>query len=89
MPKRPCAPPSADAEAGDHLVEHEQRAVPRCTRSRSPSRKPAAGGDETHVRGDRLDEDRRDVGAVLGERGVERGEVVVRHDDRVGDRARR
>ena len=61
----------------------------RVQRSRSASRNPARGGDEPHVRGDRLDEDRRDVGTVLGERGVERGDVVVGHDDRVGDGAAR
>ena len=79
----------ADAEAGDHLVEHEQRAVRGAALAQRRRGSRRRGGDEAHVGGDRLDEDRREVGAVLGERGVERGEVVVGHDDRVGDRARR
>ena len=86
MPNRPCAPAEPDAEAGDDLVEHEERAGARAALAQA-GEEPGAGRDESHVRGDRLDEDRREVGAVLGERGVERGEVVVRHDDRVGDGA--
>ena len=89
MSKRPCAPPGPTRKPGDHLVEHEQRAVLGAARARRCSRKPVSGGDEAHVRGDRLHEHRGELGAVLGERGVERGEVVVRDDDRVGDRARR
>ncbi len=56
-------------------------------RRRSAGEEPGVGGDEPHVRGDRLDEDGRDVGAVLGEHGVEGVVVVERDDDRVGDGA--
>ena len=89
MPTRPCAPAGPSAEAGDHLVEDEQRARARCSGARSPARKPSAGRDEAHVGGDRLDEHRGEVGAVAVERRVERGVVVVGDDDGVGDRARR
>ena len=89
MPKRACAPPSADPEAGDHLVEHEQRAVrvhalaqpveeTRRGRRRGPcSRRPARRAP------------RRSRRRARRSTRVERGEVVVGHDDRVGDRARR
>ena len=83
IPNHACAPPRADAEPGDHLVEDEQRAgagapVPEVVEE------AGRGGDEAHVGGDRLDEDRREV--VLGEGGIDRGDVVVGHDDGVGHR---
>ncbi len=56
-------------------------------RRRRPARKPSAGGDQAHVGGDRLDEHRRELGAVAVERVVERGVVVVGDDDGVGHRA--
>ena len=79
----------ADAEAGDHLVEHEQRAGARAALAQRRRGSRRIGRDEPHVGGDRLDEDRGEVVAVRGERHVERVEVVVRHDDRVGDGAGR
>ena len=44
--------------------------------ARRPSRKPGAGGDQAHVRGDGFDDHRRDVIADLGH-------DVVGHDQRV------
>ena len=55
---------AGDAEAGDHLVEDEQRAARVAER---PQRLEEAGRrrDDAHVAGDRLDEDRREPLAVL------------------------
>ena len=88
MPKRACAPPSPTRKPV--ITSSNTSSAPwRVARSRSAVEESGGGRDEAHVRGDRLDEDRRGLRAVLGERRVERGEVVVRHDDRVGDGARR
>ena len=61
----------------------------RVQRSRSRSRKPALGRNQTHVGGDRLHDHRREVGAERVERVLERGVVVERHHDGVGDGRRR
>ena len=75
-----------DAEAGDHLVEDEQRAA-RVAQAAQRLEEARRGRDDAHVRRDRLDDHRRDPLAVLDER-LRRGvEVVVRDDDRVGRRA--
>ena len=77
-----------DPEARDHLVEHEQGTVVR----RAPAQRleeADVGRDEAHVRGDRFDQDRGGLRAVLVQGRVERVDVVVRHDDGVRDRAGR
>ena len=58
----------ADAEAGDHLVEDEERAVRACTGGAGRRGSRRVGRDEAHVGGDRLDEHRGEVGAVLRRR---------------------
>ena len=55
-----------DAESRDDLVAHQQRAVLRAPLAQA-GEEAVGRGDETHVGGDRLDEDRGDVGAVLGQ----------------------
>ena len=72
-----------DAEAGDHLVEDEQRAA---RRRRAPQRLEEARRrrDDAHVPGDRLDEDRRQPLAVALDRRGGGVDVVVGRDDRVG-----
>ena len=81
-------PAARDAEAGDHLVEDEQRPARVAQR---PQRLEEAGGrrDDAHVAGDRLDEDRSEPFAVLGDRGRDRVDVVVGEHDRVAGDARR
>ncbi len=69
-------PTRADPEAGDHLVEDEERAdtVARCPKS---GEKPGRRCHDAHVRRDRLDDDRSDAFVEVGH------DVVGRHD-RVG-----
>ena len=78
----------AEPEPGDDLVEDEAARRARRSDAARCSRKPGSGRDEAHVGGDRLDEHGGELVTVGVERGVERGDVVVRDDDRVGDRAR-
>ena len=54
------APPYADPEAGDHLVEEEQRAVLVAERA-EPFEEPRLRRHDAHVRGDGLDHDDRDL----------------------------
>ncbi len=73
---------AGDAEAGHHLVDDEERAV----RLRDPGEggvEAVARRDDAHVRGRGLGDDDGDLVAVLGERGLDRGDVVVRQHDRV------
>ena len=73
------APPQAEAEPGDDLVEDQQRAG-RVARGPQPFEEPGRRRDEAHVGGDRLDDHRGDVVVDLGH------DVVGRHDG-VGHRA--
>ncbi len=75
---------AGDAKAGDHLVEHEQRARDVAERAQ---RLQEAGlrRDAAHVAGHRLDEDRREVLAVALDRRCRKIDVVVVDDDGVGD----
>ena len=75
------APPGADAEPGDHLVEHEQGADPVALGAQT-GEEPGLRRDDAHVRGDRLDEDG-------GHAFVEGRYLVVGHDERLGDGAGR
>ncbi len=91
-PKRACAPPRAAREAGDHLVEDEQRPGGVAERAQ---RLEEAGlrRDAAHVPRHRLDEHRRQLVVVAGDGLADRGEiVVVDHDrpchDRGGDAGR-
>ena len=54
---------AGDAEAGDHLVEDEQRARGVAERAQRLE-EPGLRRDAAHVPGDRLDEDRGEVLAV-------------------------
>ena len=78
---------AGDAEAGDHLVEDEQRAA---RVAQHPQRLEEAGSrrDDAHVAGDRLDEDRGEPLAVLGHGRRNGVDVVERQHDRVGGDAR-
>ena len=67
-----------EAEPGDHLVEDQQRADPVALGAQAVE-EPGLRGDDAHVGGDRLDDDG-------GDRLVELGHPVVRHDERLGDR---
>ena len=69
----------AEPEPGDHLVEHQQRADSIALGAQA-LQKPVDRCDDSHVRGDRLDDDRGDLL-------VELRNDVVRHDHRVGHRA--
>ena len=70
-----------EPEPGDHLVEDQQRADPVALGPQALE-EPGLRGDDAHVGGDRLDDHGGDVV-------VERGHLVVRHDERLGDRAGR
>ena len=67
-----------DAEAGDHLVEDEQRAVAGAEVAQA-SEKARRGRDHTHVAGHWLHDERRDTPGMGFERGLDRREVVERH----------
>ena len=87
MPKRACAPPSATRKPV--MTSSNTSSAPCCVHSDAERvEKTRRGRDEAHVRGDRFDEHGRDLGAGSSKTRVERGDVVVRHDDRVGDRSR-
>ena len=66
-----------ETEPGDHLVEDQERAD-AVALGAQPLEESGRRGDDTHVRGDRLDDDRGDLL-------VEFGHHVVGRDDRVGD----
>ena len=76
MPLRLLRAAVGDAEPGDHLVEHEQRADAVALGAQALE-EAVVGRDEAHVGGDRLDDDAR--GVV-----VELGHLVVGRDDGVG-----
>ncbi len=71
-----------DAEAGHDLVDDEQRAV-RLRDAREPGVEARQRRDHAHVGGGGLGDDGGDVVAVRGERGLDRGEVVVGQHDRL------
>src|SRR5262249_16274747 len=68
----------------DHLVEHEERAG-GATAFLEPLQESVDRCDQTHVRGDWLDEQRRDVGPVAVEGLVDCAVVVERHHHGVSD----
>ena len=63
---------AGDPEPGDHLVEDQERAVLVAEQS-EPFEVPVVGRHDAHVRGDRLDDERRDGSFVRIE---ERGDLV-------------
>ena len=65
-----------DAEAGDDLVEDEQRAV-LCAQVAQSLKKAVLGQDETHVSGHGFHDDAGDVFAAGFEVGLDRVQVVV------------
>jgi hypothetical protein len=73
-----------EPEAGDHLVEDRHRPVPATAvdDARQESRLGLAGAA---IGQQRLGEHRRDLPRMLGERPLERGEIIPWHDDRVGE----
>ena len=71
-----------DPEAGDHLVEDEQRAR-RVAELAQRLEEARRGRDDAHVPGDRLDDHAREALAVALERPGGGVDVVVRRDDRV------
>ena len=70
----------AQAEAGDHLVEHQERAG---LVAAGPDRlqKTRTGRHDAHVGGDRLHDHRRDLAAEPGEGIPDRLRIVVGSDD--------
>ena len=73
---------SGNAEAGDDLVEHEQRS--RCVAEAAKRLEEAGlGRDDAHVPRNGLDDDRGEALAVLGHGGCNRVDVVVLAHDRV------
>ena len=72
-----------DAEAGHHLVENEQRAV-AVAQLAETFEVPLDRRHQTHVAGDRLDEDAGHLVAVAAEQVLDRQQVVVRGGERVG-----
>mmetsp|Transcript_9625 Transcript_9625/g.22391 ORF Transcript_9625/g.22391 Transcript_9625/m.22391 type:complete len:286 (+) Transcript_9625:1897-2754(+) len=78
----------ADAEAGHHLVQHQQRAM-LCAQPAQGRHEGHGGAHEVHVAGDGLDDDAGQLLAMLGESGLQLLDVVVFEDDRVGRRAGR
>ena len=82
----PLRPAERDPEAGDDLVEHEERAVGRAARAQVLE-EARPRWYQTHVGGDRLDEHRRDLVRVAIEDLVDAGGVVERHHHGVGHRA--
>ena len=67
MPERLLRAAVGDAEAGDDLVEHEQRADAVALGAQALE-EPVVGRDQPHVGGDRLDDDARGVAVELGHR---------------------
>ena len=77
-----------DPKAGDHLVEHEQRAG-GIAQLAQRLEEAGLGRDDAHVPGDRLDDHAGKPLAVARHGQCSRLDVVVRSDDRVRSRARR
>ena len=73
----------AGAEAGEDLVEDQQGAVFAGDPGQAGV-EALARGDDAHVGGGRLGDDGGDVGAVLGEGGLDGGEVVVGQHEGLG-----
>ena len=76
-----------DPEAGHHLVEDEQRAVPVAQRAQG-LQESGLRQDAAHVAGDGLDDRGGELPAARGEAGLDIGGVVVAGDLGVGGRAR-
>ena len=79
---------AADAEAGDHLVEDEQRTACVAQRTQRPE-KAGPRRDAAHVPRDRFDDDRRKPFAIFFEGRRDPVNVVVVDDDRVRSDAAR
>ena len=73
--------PLRQAEAGDHLVEEEERALPVGDLP-EPLEEARLREDDAHVRGDRLDGDDGDPPRVLPEEPLDGVEVVVLRRER-------
>ena len=71
MPKSSCAPPRGEAEAGDDLVEEEERLL-AVGDLPEPLEEAGLREDDAHVRGDRLDGDDGDLPRVPAEEGLDR-----------------
>jgi hypothetical protein len=71
-----------DAEAGDHLVEDQQRSG-SVAQPAQRGEEAALGRNDPHVPRDRLHDDRGKTFAVACNRLGDRVDVVVRRDDRV------
>ena len=67
------------AEAGDHFVEDEQRAV-RVAQLAQSAQEAVCWWHDAHVAGDRLDDERGDRAAMRLEHALDRVEVVVAGD---------
>ena len=78
---------AGDAEAGDDLVEDEQR-TGRVAERAQDLEEAWVGRDDSHVPGDGLDDDRRQPLAVALDRGSGSVDVVVGGHDRVAGGAR-
>ena len=76
------------AKPGDHFVEDEQDAVAIADRAQA-LQEAVAGRDDPHVAGDRLDDDRGDLVAVPLDGRLDRRQVVVAREQRVGRDRRR
>ena len=87
-PLHPCAPPGADAEAGNHLVEDQQDAVARADVAQA-LQKARLRQHHAHVAGDRLDDQRGDLIGKRLAQPLDRRQVVVRGEQRVGGRRAR
>ncbi len=71
------------AEAGDHLVEHQEDAVLAAAISQARE-EPVGWWDDADVARDRLDDDRRNRRGLGRDEGIHRGEIVVTGEQRVG-----
>ena len=70
------------------ITSSKTRSAPAAVQRRAQAFEEAVGRrHQAHVGGDRLHDHRREIGAVAVEGLVERGVVVVGHDDGVGDGA--
>ena len=87
-PNTEPAPRVRDPEAGDHLVEQEQRPVFVAERA-EPFEEPRFRRHHAHVRRDRLHDDHRDVAPAFGEDRSDRVQIVERRGDGVPRRSLR
>ena len=75
------------AKSRNDLVENQQRARGRAHLAQR-SEKPIGWRDESHVAGNRLDDDGGDLAAILVEQTLHGRRIVVARDQRVGRRRR-